>query len=172
VKARLVDLPGRVVHMHDMTFDISSARLAQNLLDNCMCHKARMASRAITRAYDDALRPTGLRATQVSVLAAVGAHGALSIQSLADSLGMDRTTLTRNLKPLEDKGLVVLAPEARHRSRMLALAPSGHAILREALPRWERAQRTAQKRLGSRNWREVQKALADLTGSADPSPAT
>jgi hypothetical protein len=54
---------------------------------------------------------------------------------------------------------------------MLALAPSGHAVLREALPRWERAQRAAQKRLGSRNWREVQQALADLTESIDSTPA-
>ena len=99
----------------------ASARLAQHLLDSCMCHKTRMAARAITRAYDDALRQTGLRATQLAVLAAVGARGALSIQSLADVLGMDRTTLTRNLRPLEDKGLVLLAPEARHRARMLEL---------------------------------------------------
>jgi DNA-binding MarR family transcriptional regulator len=152
-----------------MTIDASSARLAQNLLDNCMCHKTRMASRTITRAYDDALRTTGLRATQVSVLAAVSARGALSIQSLADFLGMDRTTLTRNLKPLEERGLVVLAPEARHRSRMLALAPSGHAVLREALPHWERAQRAARKRLGNESWLGVQQALTDLTEGIDSS---
>src|SRR5215813_1314423 len=112
--------------------------LAQTLLDTCMCHRTRMAARAIiTRAYDEALRATGLRATQVSVLAAVGARGALSIKSLADSLEMDRTTLTRNLRPLEERGLVVLAPEARHRSRMLTLAPLGHAMLKDAAPQWE-----------------------------------
>jgi DNA-binding MarR family transcriptional regulator len=155
--------------MHDMGNDTHSMRLAQNLLDNCMCHKTRMASRTITRAYDDALRSTGLRATQISVLAAVGARGALSIKSLADSLGMDRTTLTRNLRPLEERGLVILAPEARHRSRMLTLAPSGHAMLREALPQWERAQRATRKRLGSRSWLEVQQALADLTEGIDSS---
>jgi DNA-binding MarR family transcriptional regulator len=154
-----------------MTTETASARLAQNLLDNCMCHKTRMAARTITRAYDDALRSTGLRATQLSVLAAVGARGALSIQSLADSLGMDRTTLTRNLRPLEEKGLVILAPEARHRSRMLTLAPSGHAMLKEALPQWERAQRATRKRLGNQNWLEIQQALADLTQGTEPSSA-
>src|SRR5436190_1456971 len=141
----------------------ASARLAQHLLDSCMCHKTRMAARAITRAYDDALRQTGLRATQLAVLAAVGARGALSIQSLADSLGMDRTTLTRNLRPLEDKALVVLAPEARHRSRMLALTEAGNAMLMKALPLWEDAQRTARKRLGKQRWPAVQEALAELT---------
>src|SRR5258707_5278662 len=93
--------------------------VAQSLLDTCLCHNVRTASRVVSRTYDEALRPTGLRATQVSVLAAVGARGALSIKSLADSLEMERTTLTRNLRPLEDKGDVFIAPEGRHRSRVL-----------------------------------------------------
>ena len=143
--------------------DTATARLAQHLLDTCMCHKSRMAARAITRAYDDALRKTGLRATQLSVLAAVGSRGALSIQSLADVLGMDRTTLTRNLRPLEDKGLVLLAPEARHRARMLELTAAGRSTLTKALPLWEAAQRTIKRRLGSERWPAVQDALAELT---------
>lgn len=141
----------------------SIERLARSLIDNCMCHKARMAARAITRSYDEALRPTGLRATQVSVLAAVGAEGALSITSLADSLEMERTTLTRNLRPLEDQGYVVLAPEARHRSRVLTLTASGRKVLMEALPLWEEAQRQMKRRLGAARWPQVQEALADLT---------
>jgi DNA-binding MarR family transcriptional regulator len=80
--------------------------LARTLLETCLCHNVRMASRVVSRAYDEALRPTGLRATQIAVLAAVGARGALSIKSLADSLEMERTTLTRNLKPLEEQALV------------------------------------------------------------------
>jgi DNA-binding MarR family transcriptional regulator len=127
-----------------------------------MCHKTRMAARAITRTYDVALRSTGLRATQLSVLAAVGARGALSIQSLADSLEMDRTTLTRNLRPLEDRGYVLLAPERRHRSRVLTLTDAGHAVLMEALPLWEQAQRRIKRRLGAERWPAVQEALAEL----------
>jgi len=152
-----------------MEANSTTARLAQNMLDTCMCHRTRVAARAITRAYDDALRKTGLRATQLSVLAAVGARGAMSIQSLADSLGMDRTTLTRNLRPLEDKGLVILAAEARHRSRMLTLAPSGKAMLVKALPLWEEAQRATRKRLGNQRWPAVQEALAELAEEAAPS---
>jgi DNA-binding MarR family transcriptional regulator len=125
-----------------------------------------MAARAITRAYDDALRPTGLRATQVSVLAAVGASGALSIQSLADSLEMDRSTLTRNLRPLEERGYVVLAPEGRHRSRMLTLTEAGHHALLDALPLWEGAQRRIKRRLGADRWPAVQEALTGLISEA------
>ena len=80
--------------MHDMAHR-NIPDLAQTLLDNCLCHNVRMASRVVSRTYDEALRSTGLRATQIAVLAAVGARGALSIKSLADSLEMERTTLTR-----------------------------------------------------------------------------
>ena len=128
-----------------------------------MCHKARMAARAVTRAYDEALRATGLRATQLAVLAAVGARGAVSIKALADSMGMERTTLTRNLRPLEEKGYVVLAPEARHRSRMLTLTAAGREALLAAAPPWEDAQRALRKRLGDRNWPAVQNALDGLS---------
>jgi DNA-binding MarR family transcriptional regulator len=151
-----------IMHIHDMSSGKTQSSLAQSLLDNCMCHKTRMAARAITRAYDEALRPTGLRATQVSVLAAVGAHGALSIKSLADSLEMDRSTLTRNLQPLEEHGYVRLAPEARHRSRVLSLTDAGHQALRDALPLWEEAQRKVKRRLGGQRWPAVQEALAEL----------
>jgi DNA-binding MarR family transcriptional regulator len=154
--------------MHEMRSHPNAARMAQTLLDTCMCHKARMAARSITRAYDDALRSTGLRATQVSVLAAVGARGALSIQSLADSLAMDRTTLTRNLRPLEEQGYVALAPEGRHRSRMLSLTTAGQAVLLAAVPLWEEAQRSIKRRLGGGRWPAVQEALSELTREANP----
>jgi len=146
-----------------MASNNAASKVGQTLLDTCMCHKTRMAARAITRAYDDALRPTGLRATQISVLAAVGARGALSIKSLADSLEMERTTLTRNLRPLEERGYVVLAPEGRHRSRMLTLSKAGQDALLEAVPLWENAQRAVKRRLGGQRWPAVQEALAELT---------
>ena len=139
------------------------ASLPQMLLDTCMCHKARMAARVVTRAYDDALRPTGLRATQVSVLAAVGARGALSIKSLADALQMERSTLTRNLRPLEKRGYVELAPERRYRSRVLTLTSAGRAALVSALPLWEGAQRKLKGRVGQHRWPTVQDGLSILT---------
>lgn len=150
------------MYMHDMTSYSNISPLAQSLLAKCLCHNARMASRVITRAYDEALRPTGLRATQVAVLAAVGARGALSIKSLADSMEMERTTLTRNLRPLEEQGYVAIGPEGRHRSRVLTLTRSGKAALLEALPLWETAQRSAMQQLGDERWPVVQKAFADL----------
>jgi hypothetical protein len=71
------------------------------ILENCLCHRTRMASRAVTRLYDDTLRPVGLRATQLAVLVAIGSGEVVSISALAKLMGMDRSTLTRNLAPLE-----------------------------------------------------------------------
>jgi len=148
--------------MHDMTAHQNIPALARTLLGACLCHNVRMASRIVSRAYDEALRPTGLRATQVAVLAAVAARGGLSIKSLADSLEMERTTLTRNLRPLEEQGLVAIAPEGHHRSRMLTLTTAGKAALLKALPLWEKAQQSSMHQLGDQRWPVVQKALADL----------
>ena len=151
------------MYIHDMRKKAADPSLPQMLLDTCMCHKARMAARVVTRAYDDALRPTGLRATQVSVLAAVGASGALSIKSLADTLQMERSTLTRNLRPLEKRGYVELAAERRYRSRVLTLTSAGRAALVSALPLWEGAQRKLKGRVGQHRWSTVQDGLTILT---------
>jgi DNA-binding MarR family transcriptional regulator len=67
------------------------------------------------------------------------------------------------LRPLEDKRLVLLAPEARHRARMLELTAAGRSTLTKALPLWEVAQRTIKRRLGTERWPAVQDALAELT---------
>src|SRR5215831_6605930 len=134
----------------------------QEIIANCACLKVRMAARAVTRAYDGALRPVGLRATQLSVLVAVAIDGAISIAALADFLGMDRTTLTRNLRPLQKKGLICIGPEGWRRSRNLEITKKGRSRLRQALPLWQRAQRALKQRLGDRNWDLVRNGLDHL----------
>ena len=134
------------------------------LLSTCACHKVRMAARTLTRAYDDSLRPTGLRATQVAVLAAIAAEGAMSIAALAETIGMDRTTLTRNLRPLARAGLVAIGDEGFRRSRTLSLTRRGTAKLQAALPHWQRAQEKLQQHLG-KTWAAVHRALEALAGA-------
>jgi DNA-binding MarR family transcriptional regulator len=131
-------------------------------VDSCACHKVRMAARAVTRAYDEALRPVGLRATQLAVLVAMANEGTMSITALAKSMAMDRTTLTRNLRPLEKAGLIAIGPEGWRRSRMLEITKQGHIRLREALPYWERAQETLRRKLGDENWVNVHNDLDRL----------
>jgi len=139
---------------------------AQEIVANCACLKVRMAARAVTRAYDDALRPIGLRSTQLSVLVAVAIEGAISIAALASFLGMDRTTLTRNLRPLEKEGLISIGPEGWHRSRTLEITKKGKSRLREAVPLWERAQGTLRQKLGYEAWVGVRDGLDRLIQTA------
>jgi len=125
-----------------------------------------MAARAVTRAYDDALRPVGLRATQLSVLVAIAIDGAMSITALAKFMGMDRSTLTRNLRPLEEQDLIVVGVEGRHRSRTLEITKQGRARLRQAMPFWERAQKTLKAKLGDADWEGMQASLDHLIRAA------
>jgi DNA-binding MarR family transcriptional regulator len=125
-----------------------------------------MAARAVTRAYDDALRPVGLRATQLAVLVAVGNDGSMSITALAKLMGMDRTTLTRNVRPLERESLIAVGLEGWRRSRTLEITKKGQSRLREALPHWERAQETLRRKLGDQNWVRVHDDLDELIGAA------
>jgi DNA-binding MarR family transcriptional regulator len=134
----------------------------RDVVESCVCHKVRMAARAVTRAYDAALRPVGLRATQFAVLVAVATEGALSITALAQAMGMDRSTLTRNLRPLAKDGLLAVGHEGWHRSRTVAITERGHARVREALPLWARAQARLQRQLGEPQWTSVHQSLEAL----------
>ena len=134
----------------------------RDVVESCMCHKVRMAARAVTRAYDAALRPVGLRTTQFAVLVAVAIEGAVSITALAQALGMDRSTLTRNVRPLVKDGLLVVGREGWHRSRTVEMTEQGRARVRAALPLWERAQVRLQRQLGEPQWARVHQSLEAL----------
>ena len=138
----------------------------REILASCACHKVRTAARAVTRAYDDVLRPVGLRATQLTVLAAIAADESVSITAVAKLMGMDRTTLTRNLRPLEADGLIVVGNEGWRRSRTLEITKKGRTRLREALPLWEKAQKTLQANLSARGWHLIRKDLDDLISAS------
>ena len=134
----------------------------REIIETCACNKVRAAARSVTSAYDDALRPVGLRATQFAVLAAVGADGSVSITALAQLLGMDRSTLSRNLGPLEKAGLVRIGGEGWRRSRTLEITKKGRSQFDKAVPLWERAQQSLRRRLGDRDWANVRDTLDRL----------
>lgn len=107
----------------------------------CNCLAVRQAARQLTQLYDDALAETGLRVTQFSVLARLSHIEPATMQQLAETLVMDRTTLTHNLKPLERDGLVsVGVDKGDQRARRLVLSKAGKAKLKAATAAWERAQ--------------------------------
>ncbi|HEY9847811.1 MAG TPA: MarR family transcriptional regulator, partial [Candidatus Caenarcaniphilales bacterium] len=87
----------------------------------CACFNLRKASRAVTQLYDKVLQPSGLLATQFTLLSAIALTGSVTITRLAQELVMDRTTLARNLKPLERQGLIQIKPGQDQRTRIVTL---------------------------------------------------
>jgi DNA-binding MarR family transcriptional regulator len=110
-------------------------------LEECTCLAVRQAARRITQFYDQHLAPAGLRTTQFSILAKLKFLGPMTINALADELVMDRTTLGRNILPLEREGLISITPgRADRRSKELRLSEAGRERLRAARHGWREAQ--------------------------------
>jgi DNA-binding MarR family transcriptional regulator len=129
----------------------------------CACTVLRRAARKVTHVYDDALAPAGLRITQYSLLANLDRHGAVAMTELAELLGMDRTTLTRNVGPLERDGLLALRSSGRGRTKLVTLTDRGRRRLRDAFPYWLAAQERFGRVLGAgpaANLTEIAGAIA------------
>jgi DNA-binding MarR family transcriptional regulator len=110
-------------------------------IEECNCLAIRQASRRITQFYDQFLTPVGLRTTQFSILAKLRRHGPMTINALAADLVMDRTTLGRNILPLERQGLIAIEQgRTDRRSKELRLTEAGAERLRTADTRWTEAQ--------------------------------
>lgn len=106
----------------------------------CVCSAARRASRAITHHYDALLRDSGLRVTQFTLLTTLAQTGPMPMTRLAAFLALERTTLTRNLKPLLRDGLVEMRDEKDARTHLVAITAKGETIARKAFPLWKKAQ--------------------------------
>jgi DNA-binding MarR family transcriptional regulator len=126
----------------------------------CACFNLRRVTRAVTQLYDDFLRPTGLRVTQFSVLVALRNLDQTTVNRLADKLVVDRTTLTRNLKPLQEAGFVQMRPGEDRRVREISLTPAGEVKLHQALPLWREAQSQMRRALGRDR---LERLLSDLS---------
>jgi len=125
----------------------------------CTSLNLRKAARTATQFYDDALRGSGLKSTQFSLLAAASLAGTAPISRLAEEMAMDRTTLTRNLKPLEAEGLLQIVAGADRRVRNVTVTPEGDALLQKAAPMWRDAQTRMIDKLGDERWGELLRHL-------------
>jgi DNA-binding MarR family transcriptional regulator len=105
----------------------------------CACSALRRASRAVTQHYERHFRGSGLRATQFTILATLAQTGPLSISELSDRLGLDRTTLSRNLRLIEDEGWIAALGHDDQRVRKMALTPKGMRKASTALAFWKPA---------------------------------
>lgn len=133
----------------------------------CVGMHIRRASRIITQIYDAALRPVGLVLNQFTLLVAIHLVESTPITQLAEELFTNQTTLTRNLKVLEKRGLVVIKPGEDRRVRFVSLTLEGSAILTQALPLWQQAQTQVQERFGQQQYQTLLSVLSKATALVD-----
>ena len=107
---------------------------------SCTAHHLRRTMRAVNHHFDALIRSSGLRPTQFTLVSAVHLEAPITVTHLAALMGMDRTTLTRNLKPLERDGLLRLSPGEDRRTRIVETTAAGEAVLANAIPLWQQAQ--------------------------------
>lgn len=132
----------------------------------CNCHAVRAAARHITQAYDQFLAPSGLRTTQFSILAALKLEGPLTINALATEMAMDRTTLGRNILPLERDGLIRIAPAASdRRAKELHLTKAGEQRFQSARKGWAAAQARFENKYGAKRAAELRGLLRAVVAS-------
>jgi DNA-binding MarR family transcriptional regulator len=155
--------------------DAHAARLAQLASRECTCLALRRTARLVTRLYEDALRPVRLSAPQCSLLVAMGVTGGMALTPLARSLGLDRTTLYRALRPLMRRGAVRLRKGPARAEKLAELTPAGARLLAAAMPRWREAQEAVERlvvadRLAA--MRRDLESLAAAVGAPKRSPGT
>jgi DNA-binding MarR family transcriptional regulator len=126
----------------------------------CLCQKARNAARALTRFYDQHYAGSGIEPTQFNLLVAIRLAGPVSMLQLAGHVGLERTTLTRNLALLRRDGLVAMKTGKDARQHLLSLTETGRRALQKMLPRWRQAQKAALATLGNEDFTQLLKAFS------------
>ena len=134
--------------------------------EDCNCFAVRSAARHVTQLYDQLIAPAGLRVTQFSILAELKRKGPLTINVLADDMVMDRTTLGRNIRPLERDGLISIeAAASDRRAKELHLTKAGENRLRAGLEAWAKAQARFEAGFGSKRAAELRTLLRAVVAS-------
>src|SRR5580700_1575126 len=130
----------------------------------CACANLRRADRVVTQFYDAVLRPSGLRATQFTLLQALNTAPEISQKQLSELLEIDTTTLTRTLAPLRRKGWLHSEAGDDRRELRLSLARAGKRAYDRALPFWQSAQKGLERALGKENWNKLMDVAVRTAG--------
>jgi DNA-binding MarR family transcriptional regulator len=132
--------------------DVLPVTKERDVYQRCVCATLRKATRSVTQLFDDALRPSGLRATQFNILSEIRGAGEATVTELTKHLVMDQTTVTRSLALLEKSGLLRTLRKADGRLKTVQLTKKGERSLELARPLWTKAQKTVVKAIGVEVW--------------------
>ena len=139
-----------------------SAKQTQTLIDTiageCIAVRMRMLNRVVTNIYDDALRPLGVKVSQMNILVAAGKMGTARPAEVCERLHLDVSTLSRNVERMKARGWLEVIPDEDGRAQPFRLTDQGRKLLEKAAPAWKKAQRQAKSLLGE--------GIVDLLGQA------
>jgi len=130
----------------------------------CTCANVRKTARVVSQMYENALQPTGLKPGQFTILAVLSKLGDMPVTALAETLVMDRTTLTRNLKPLARDDLIKIETKEDQRVRIVGLTGKGTRKIKAAYPLWADAQSRLVEGLGAERWSAL---IAELNATVE-----
>ena len=128
----------------------------------CVCFNTRMFTRVVTQIYEDAFKKIGFRGTQFTPLVVIFAYGPVTINKLSEYLVMDRTTLGRNIKPLQREGLINIRTGEDRREKHVSLTDKGLNTLIKAFPVWKETQKKILNQIGKSKWKTMLGNIKDL----------
>ena len=134
----------------------------------CVAVRVRMLNRVVTNIYDEALRPLGLKVSQMNILVAAAKMGTARPQEVCDFLHLDASTLSRNVERMKARGWLEVVPAEDGRSQPFRLTPQGRKLLEKAVPAWGAAQQQAKGVLGDRLFDQLDQAVKRVSAAALP----
>jgi DNA-binding MarR family transcriptional regulator len=132
----------------------------------CVAYNLRKSSRIVSKIYEHEMRAAPIRGPQFSLSIMIAKRGTITISDLAREIGADRTTLTRNLKLLEQNGVIRITPGEDSRKRVVTLMPKGEQAIRASYKHWKKAQSKVVKALGLERWLRMQTDLSAVSALA------
>jgi DNA-binding MarR family transcriptional regulator len=131
---------------------------------NCIAVRLRLLNRVVTNLFDDALRPLGLKASQLNILVVTAKLGLARPAEVCDILQLDTSTLSRNVERMRANGWLEVVPEKDARAQPFRLTPQGKRLIEKAFPAWKEGQRHAEKLLGREGIASLDRAVKTARG--------
>jgi DNA-binding MarR family transcriptional regulator len=144
--------------------------LIEAIARECIANKVRLLNRAVTAVYDEALRPHGIKISQMSMLVTVSKMGKASPGAVGRMLHMEKSTLSRNVDRMRARGWLEAAPTEDGRTTELRVTARGRRLLREVHPAWSRAQQRTREMLGAQGVRGITRTVAVLAQARQEAP--
>ena len=132
------------------------------IFEQCLAGRLRILNRVVTNMYDEALRPLGVKTSQLNILVAAGKLGVARPADICERLQLDTSTLSRNVERMRAKGWFEVVGDVDGRAQPFRLTTKGHKLVEKAKPRWEEAQKKVRKLLGNETVQTIVDAVEGL----------